>query len=359
VTRRPATYLCDWLPPAFGAVGQYWLPVARARAAAGDDVVLIGLGRATVGVEDETVGSGHLRIVRIDASATPKKGLVTRGLWAMRMNFRLIRQAHRALRSRGRGELLVTGSPPFLSSIVIVINKLLWRQRLVYRITDFYPETILASGHASWLRFLKPLFKAIRAQADEIEVLGWDQQRRLLEDGVASDKIRLVRDGSPVAVGPGLEPLPSPFPADKRILLYSGNLGVAHPIAVFCEAYRRHVHSGADRVRLWVNGVWARIPELVAYCKAHDLPLHLSGPVELEGLGRLLMTPDAHLVLLGDAYWGYVLPSKVYGCLASGKPILFVGPRESDVARLMHESGDARHLQADSVDACYRFLETL
>jgi hypothetical protein len=359
VTPRPATFVCDWLPPAFGAVGQYMLPVARARAAAGADVVLIGLSKNAGSIEEAAVCDGRLRIVRIDASATPKKGLLRRGLWAMRINFRLIRQTHLALRRRERGELIVTGSPPFLSSIMIVINKLLWRQRLVYRITDFYPETILASGQASWLRFVKPLFKAIRARADEIEVLGWDQQRRLLEDGIAPDKIKLVRDGSPVPLGSHLEPLASPFPPDARILLYSGNLGVAHPIDVFCEAYRRHVHDGSNRVRLWVNGVGARIPDLAAYCRAHDLPLHLSGPVEIDRLGRLLMTPDAHLILLGDSYWGYVLPSKVYGCLESGKPILFVGPQESDVARLMNEADDERYAQATAVEDCYRFLETL
>ncbi|PTM41727.1 glycosyltransferase [Bosea sp. 124] len=359
MTQRCATFVCDWLPPAFGAVGQYMLPVAQRAAAEGADVVLIGLGRERVGDEDQPIGNGRLRIIRIDASATPRKGLLTRGLWAMRINLRLIRETHRALWNRGRGDLMVTGSPPFLSSLMILLNRLLWRQRLVYRITDFYPEIVLASGQANWLRFLAPLFKAIRGLADEIEVLGRDQERRLREYGVPQEKIRLLRDGSPVAIAPDLAPLASPFSPGSRILLYSGNLGVAHPIAALCEAYRRHVQSGSNRVRLWVNGIGARLPELVAYCKAHDLPLHLSGPVPLDQLGRLLVTADAHLILLGEAYWGYALPSKVYGCLASGKPILFIGPEDSDVALLMQESGDPRHVQTLDAEDCYRALQAL
>ena len=355
------TIVCDWIPPEFGAVGQYMHVRSLQLASQGRDVALVGLGRQKAEADHTHIGQGHLSIVRVDArsSATPKTGLLTRGLWAMRMNVRLIMATHRALKGRGQGDLVVTGSPPFLSSLMIMINALLWRQHLIYRITDFYPETILASGQASWIRFLAPVFKAIRARADQFEVLGRDQERRLMEDGFAASRITLVRDGSPVKFDPGMQPLESPFEPGARILLYSGNLGVAHPIDVFCEAYRRHIQSGSNRVRLWVNGIGARVKDVAAFCRKHDLPLHVSGPVDLDRLGRLLITADAHLVLLGDAYWGYVLPSKIYACLESGKPILFVGPAESDVALLLREADDRRHLQTTDIESCFQFLENL
>jgi hypothetical protein len=37
-------------------------------------------------------------------------------------------------------------------------------------------------------------------------------------------------------------------------------------------------------------------------------------------LGRLLVTPHAHLITLKDSFVGYVLPSKVHACIASGRP---------------------------------------
>src|SRR6266404_5342878 len=50
--RERLLYLCDWLPPDYGAVGQYSLLFARELAAEGRDVVLAGLSsRATHGVE--------------------------------------------------------------------------------------------------------------------------------------------------------------------------------------------------------------------------------------------------------------------------------------------------------------------
>jgi hypothetical protein len=59
--------------------------------------------------------------------------------------------------------------------------------------------------------------------------------------------------------------------------------------------------------------------------------------VPLDELGRLLVTPHAHLITLRDEFVGYVLPSKVYGCIASGRPVLFVGSAASDVDLLCRE----------------------
>ena len=61
---------------------------------------------------------------------------------------------------------------------------------------------------------------------------------------------------------------------------------------------------------------------------ALDLPFHRSKPVPLERLPGLLKAPDAHLVVLKDAFVGFVMPSKIYACLGSGKPLIFVGSAE-------------------------------
>jgi hypothetical protein len=53
--------------------------------------------------------------------------------------------------------------------------------------------------------------------------------------------------------------------------------------------------------------------------------------VPLADLPRLLLAVDVHLITLGDAFVGYVLPSKIHACIESGKRILFVGSESSDV----------------------------
>jgi len=61
--------------------------------------------------------------------------------------------------------------------------------------------------------------------------------------------------------------------------------------------------------------------------------------VPLDQLARLLVTPDAHLITLRGEFWGYVLPSKVHGCIESRLPILYIGPEASDVFLLCRSAG--------------------
>jgi hypothetical protein len=58
----------------------------------------------------------------------------------------------------------------------------------------------------------------------------------------------------------------------------------------------------------------------------------------VERLSSLLLAPDAHLVTLRDSFVGYVMPSKIYACIASRKPVIFVGSADSDVDLVTREA---------------------
>ena len=65
VETRPLFYVVDWLPPEFGAVGQYAVLFATEIAASGRRVELIGLTSGAAGVTEERFQSGGLlRITR-------------------------------------------------------------------------------------------------------------------------------------------------------------------------------------------------------------------------------------------------------------------------------------------------------
>ena len=65
--RERLLYLCDWLPPDYGAVGQYSLLFARELAAEGRDVVLAGLSSRESSDTAEVVEAGHFRQIRLFA----------------------------------------------------------------------------------------------------------------------------------------------------------------------------------------------------------------------------------------------------------------------------------------------------
>ncbi len=302
-------------------------------------MVLAGLSSTADSVTEERPGGGRLRIVRRRAAAYDRADFRTRALWTARTDLGLVWRLRRELRAAD--EILFTGSPPFLIQLLVPLNLLLGK-RLTYRITDFHPECLMAETLAETARVPAPLrlfhrwTVALRRRVDRFEVLGEDQRRRLLEIGIDPERIELKRDPSPVEIPPGTQPLERPAElAGYAILLYSGNFGVAHDHETFVEGYRRHhlerAREGSRRVALWLNATGSKADRVEEILRREGLPVHRGRPVPLEMLPRLLVTPDAHLITLRDGFVGYVLPSKVYGCVQSGRPLFYIGSAGSDV----------------------------
>jgi hypothetical protein len=350
---RKLVYICDWLPPDFGAVGQYSLLFARQRAAAAEEVVLAGLSSTVDSVTEEAVPVGRLRVVRRRTRLYDRSNLRARALWTARTNLGLLWRTRRFLLDAD--EILITGSPPFLLHFVAPLA-VLCRKRLTYRITDFHPECLMAeldeSGRAPLsLRAFHRLTLLLRRCVNSFEVLGEDQRRRLMAQGIAADRIILKRDPSPVDIPSDTLPLERPESlAERCVLLYSGNFGVAHDYKTFLAGYLLHHRTGSARVHLWLNATGARADVLEQALRAANLPVHRTQTVPLTLLPRLLLAADAHLITLRDAFVGYVLPSKVYACLASRLQILYVGSQDSDVHLLCSQARVGSYLQVDVGD---------
>ena len=141
-TERRVVIIADWLPPDFGAVGQYMQLRAQALAEQGHDVTLIGLASGGGSVRSEARGKGTLTEVRLAARPVPRGSLLGRLMWTLWTDLRLVMTGFRALRAADG--VLFTGSPPFMIHLLAPL-KFLWRARLVYRITDFHPECLIAA----------------------------------------------------------------------------------------------------------------------------------------------------------------------------------------------------------------------
>lgn len=343
-------YICDWLPPDFGAVGQYSLLFARRRAEEGRNVALLGLSSDAAGILEERHGRGALTIIRLKASRYDKGSAPRRLWWTVQTNTRLLSAAWPLMRRAER--VLFTGSPPLFLHW-IAPSRALHGRRLVYRITDFHPECAIAArgGVPSPLqRLVLRLTRFWRRRVDEFEVLGRDQAERLRASGVSGHRITYKPDPSPVSIPPDTTPLPRPWgSSETKLLLYSGNWGLAHEAETFLEGYRRH-HAAGGGVVLWLNAIGSGAAEVAATLRLEGLPLIRGAPTPLDQLAALLATPDAHLITLKDAFVGYALPSKVHGCVASGKPTLFIGSDESDVHRIAWAGLGRRYARASVGD---------
>jgi hypothetical protein len=171
-------YLCDWLPPDFGAVGQYAVLFARQRANEGWSVTLVGLTSGQSRRETRVrIGDGWLEVLRIHRRPYQKQKFIARLLWTIGSNLLLLGAALQPMRRADA--LLFTGSPPLMVHFIAPLNLLL-RKQLIYRITDFHPECLVAERGSSGaiLRLLLRLTQFWRRRVDRFEVLGLDRHRR-------------------------------------------------------------------------------------------------------------------------------------------------------------------------------------
>jgi hypothetical protein len=332
MTKR-LVYLCDWLPPDFGAVGQYAVLGARGWASEGWAVTLVGLASGPSSRQAaETVGEGSLEVIRVHRRTYQKQKFVSRLAWTMVSNVMLLAAAFTAMRRADA--VLFTGSPPLMLHFIAPLNLLL-RKRLIYRIMDFHPECLIAERGKSGLLLggLLKLTNFWRRRVDEFEVLGFDQAGRLRDIGISGDRIQLKRNPSPVEFAAGISPLPLPdeLRGGAGVILYSGNWGVAHEESTFIEAYSKYCGESKLPLRFWLNATGAKADRVERELRSRGVPIFRSKLVPLEDLPRLLIAVDVHLITLRDAFVGYVLPSKIHACIESGKRILFVGHQDSDV----------------------------
>jgi hypothetical protein len=131
-------------------------------------------------------------------------------------------------------------------------------------------------------------------------------------------------------------------------------------VQTFLDGYAAHHRHGTGRVVLWLNAVGSGALTVEETLRRYGLPFHRTQLVPIDQLGALLVTPDAHLITLSDAFVGLVVPSKVHGCIASRKPIVFIGSERSDVHRLCWESGcDYTRVVAGDAAGFARTLEHL
>jgi hypothetical protein len=352
-SRQPLFYVVDWLPPDFGAVGQYAVLFATEYASNGRHVELIGLTSGKGGnSEQQFPGGGLLRTTRLCASPYDKSRNLKRLLWTMRTNLRLVSEVVRNPRSHN-AELLFTGSPPFML-LFSFAAKLLRGANLTYRITDFFPEVISASAgkNSAILKMLQHAIWILRRRVDSFQVLGEDQRELLLNGGIAPGRITLKRDVSPIYVSGHERPAQRPSDlAPGPVLLYSGNYGVAHEAeTVIGGLIEHHRRNHGDLFSLWLNASGTRVDSVEGRLLPKGISVARTPPAPLDELPSILAAGDVHLITLRPEFVGIVLPSKVYSCISSRRPILFVGPPSSDVHLLCSQTSNLRYEQVDPGD---------
>jgi glycosyltransferase involved in cell wall biosynthesis len=125
----------------------------------------------------------------------------------------------------------------------------------------------------------------------------------------------------------------------KFVVGYSGNLGRVHELDAIIEAMAELADIGlaVDRpIAFLFIGGGALYPKLHREIERRGWTNVQFQPHQpAEQLGYSLSVPDIHLISLRPEFEGLVVPSKLYGILAAGRPSLFIGDKDGEVARVL------------------------
>ena len=242
---------------------------------------------------------------------------------------------------RERADIVVTETDPPLLGLLGAILKWLWRCPFVYYCQDIYPDVAAASGALkidSLLWLLDRANDCAYRRADAIIALASDMAGLLRRKGINADKIVVIPNWIDCRkVQPPHFGARATHPRDAFVVMYAGNIGWTQNLE--CVLDTAGLLRDECRVRFTVVGNGARRAHLQARAKLMRLEnVEFIERVATDKLSPMLADCDLHLIPLQAGVAGCMVPSKVYGILAAGKPFVAMMERHAEVARLAMES---------------------
>ncbi len=266
-----------------------------------------------------------------------------------------------------KADVVVTLTTPPIIGLIGTILRRLKGSKHVYWSMDLHPDASLALGRMSpknpVVKAIARISDAVYRQADRVVVLGEYMADRIAAKGVPRDRLVVIpvwsrrdeiypldRQGHPLRGSLGL--------LDKFVVMYSGNLGLAHTFAEAIEAARRLRHR-PDIAFLFVGG-GPRLKEVQRAKTDESLDnIRLMDYFPREQLHASLSLADVHLISMRPEMAGIVVPGKLYGAMASGRPTIFVGPERSESADTIRAAGCGFQVGLGDADSLVKAIERL
>jgi colanic acid biosynthesis glycosyl transferase WcaI len=296
------------------------------------------------GHEDEPrrIERNGVRITRVASTSYERSRL---GRRAMNYFSYLGSALQHALSGPGPDLVLCMTDPPVIGDLGVVVGRRVGAPVVVVS-QDVFPE-IATELHRltnpAVVGVLRTLVGAYLRRADRIVAIGETMRERLVEKGAPPERVRVIPNWVDTH-----ELTPQPRDNEwarqhdlvgRFVVMHSGNVGHAQDL----DSLVRSATFLRDRddVEIVIAGFGARHTEMVAlarrlevedavrflpYQKRSRLPLSLS-------------SADVHVVGLARGLSGYVVPSRLYGILAAGRPVIVTADDESETARLVREVG--------------------
>jgi colanic acid biosynthesis glycosyl transferase WcaI len=238
-------------------------------------------------------------------------------------------------------DVVVAMTDPPIEGIAGALVASLSGRPFVYNIRDMYPDMAVGGEivrPGGWIERWEALHRRALRYASRVIVLGEDMRERILAKGVDPARITVVRDAVPFP-----ETLPSadhPIVREIRgdfrfVLIHAGNLGFYGAWQTLLDCARMLEPDGVGLVFVGEGAKKAEIEKAAQGMRnVRFMPFR---PVA--ELPYVMAAGDMHVVTVKPGLEGVVVPSKVYGILAAGRPLFAMATDKSEVARFARRDG--------------------
>lgn len=272
-----------------------------------------------------------------------------------------------------RGDTVVVKTdPPLLAIPALLVTRLRGARQLNW-LQDIFPEVAMAAGvglkpavlNTAVMHTLSAARDWSIRHADQTVVLGDVMRKYLLDRGHNPDQISIIPNWSDICALYPLNHADNKLRSewalkDRFVIGYSGNMGVAHDFDLILKAAEK-LKDRQDIVFLMI-GSGQRRQEVESHVRALGLTNVIFKPYQpREELVYSLNAADVHIVSLRPEMEGFIVPSKICGIAAVGRPVLFLGSASGEIASILkrYECGTtvSGSSAQDFVDAIFAYAD--
>lgn len=245
---------------------------------------------------------------------------------------------------KGQYELIISLSVPPLISFFGIIVARLKKVKFLFWAMDLQPELAILSGYLKQNSFLARMLLSMGEYAykksDLIITLDKYMAEHIKRRGTKGERIKVIPVWPVMYDSYAGNRLDNPFRiehgfADKVVIMYSGNHSVMHSLDTLLTA-ALELREDPRFVFVFVGG-GVRKKDVTDFREKYLLTNIVQLP--LQGRGNIhlsLSSADIHAVVLGNGCSGYTHPSKMYGAMGIGRPVLYVGPKQSYIGDMLN-----------------------
>jgi glycosyltransferase involved in cell wall biosynthesis len=279
-----------------------------------------------------------VEVVRVRSTSFDRRRLFAR---AVNYVTYLIQSLVSAMRRRRRPDLvLCMTDPPVIGNVALIVARR-FRVPLVVISQDVFPEIAVELKRLEnrlVIGTLRRLVRSYLTRAGRVVAIGETMRERLESKGVRPERISVIPNWvDTTALAP--QPKDNAWArkkkfADRFVVMHSGNVGHAQNLDALVRAatFLRDL----DDLTVAIVGGGARHADLTALAELLEVDRVRFLPYQpREQLSLSLSSADLHVVGLERGLSGYVVPSRLYGILAVGRPVIVAAESSSETAQLV------------------------